>query len=114
MTEQERLFVQELVKATVRETIRELKRGGLLKSESDIAYTEATAILKSYYVDGETDTAVASALHELSDDPYYNIIPLYFRYGYTIERIAEYFDVEISTVSRNKKRLCLELYNLIE
>lgn len=110
MNEQDRLFVQEIV----RETIKELKRSGLLKNISDIAYTEATAILKSYYDDGEKDTAVANAIHEISDDPYYNIIPLYFRYNYTIERIAEYYEVEISTVSRNKKRLCLEIYNQLE
>ena len=105
---------RELIQATVNETIRQLKRNGLLKSVTDLAYHDATAVLKRHYADGESNAAVASALQELSDDPYYKIIPLYFSYNYTIEEIAEYFDVEISTISRNKKRLSLEFYNLIE
>lgn len=105
---------KQLIQATVNETIRQLKRNGLLKSVTDLAYHEATAVLKRYYEEGENNAAVAAALQELEGDTYFKIIPLYFNYGYTIEEIAEVFDVEISTISRNKKRLSLEFYNLIE
>ena len=105
---------KELIQATVEETIRQLKRNGLLKNVTDLAYHEATAMLREHYKDGENNVAVAAALKEVEADHYFKIIPLYFRYGYTIEEIAEVFDVEISTISRNKKRLSLNIYNLIE
>lgn len=105
---------KEFVQAIVLEIIKQLKRNGLLKSVADSAYHEATAILRRHYKNGENDPAVAAALKQLENDTYYKIIPLYFSYGYTIEEIAEVFDVEISTISRNKKRLSLEIYNMIE
>ena len=105
---------KELIQATVQETIKQLKRSGLLRSVTDLAYHEATAMLREHYRDGENNTAVAAALKEVESDKYFKIIPLYFNYGYTIEEIAEVFDVEISTISRNKKRLSLNIYNLIE
>ena len=105
---------KEIIQATVQETIKQLKKSGLLKNVTDIAYHEATAALRKHYKDGENNAAVAAALKEIEQDPYFKIIPLYFRYGYTIEEIAEVFDVEISTISRNKKRLSLDIYGLIE
>lgn len=105
---------KDFIKLIVQETIRELKKNGMLRSASDIAYSEATAVLRSYYKDGETDKTVERALNEVKDDPYFKIVPLYFSYGYTIEEIAEAFHADTSTISRNKKRLCLEVYGKIE
>ena len=110
MNEQDKIFIKEIV----RETIKELKRSGMLKNVSDMAYSEATALLRSYYKKGENNKAVAKALKEIEHDTYYKIIPLYFRYGYTVEEISEVFDVEPSTITRNKKRLCLTIYEKIE
>lgn len=107
-------YDKEFVQAIVLETIKELKRNGLLKSATDSAYHEATAMLRRHYKNNEDNAAIAAALKEIEQDPYFKIIPLYFNYGYTIEEIAEVFDVEISTISRNKKRLSLEIYKLIE
>lgn len=109
MNEQDKEFIREVI----RETILELKKGGLLRDANDIAYSEANALLRGYYRQGESDKAIADALKKVQADPYFKIIPLYFSYGYTIEDIAEVFDVEVSTISRNKKRLCLAVYNLI-
>lgn len=95
------------VKAIIAETIRELKREGLLKSASDIAYHEISARLRQYFRDGETDPEVAEALEAVAEDPYFKIIPLFFRYGYTIEAIAETMGAEPRTIYRNKKRLSL-------
>ena len=102
---------RELIREIVLETIRELKRAGVLKNTTDLAYTEAASMLKSFYRRGEDDTAIAAAIKKHEKDFYYKIIPLYFRYSYTIEDIAEVFDVEPSTISRNKKRLCIAIYN---
>lgn len=102
------------VKNIVAETIRQLKREGLLKSASDITYHEISARLRQYYKDGETDPEVTEALGKLAEDDYFNILPLYFRYGYTVESIAETLDVDTRTIYRNKKRISLKLADLLE
>ena len=102
--------ISQLVKHTVEETIEQLREAGLLRSVTDQAYKDASAELKKFYADGENRPDIESALAELKGDKYYKIIPLYFNYGYTIEEIAEIFQVEVSTISRNKKRLTLKIW----
>ena len=87
------------VKSIVIETIAELKRSGMLKDNS---YEEISKKLK----DGKKVD-----LTRIKDDPYFDIIQLYFRDGCTNEKIAELLGVDVSTVTRNKKRLCLMLQN---
>lgn len=101
---------RQLIRETVAETIAELKRAGLLRNLSDVAYSEAAEILRAFYREGQTDKAVASALEEMEKDQYYKIIPLTYSYGYTLEELAEFFGADISTITRNKKRLCVEIY----
>ncbi len=105
---------RELIETIVNETIRQLRRDGLLKDARDIAYHEITATLRQYYKDGESDPEITEAIRRLGKDPYIKILPLFFRYGYTIEAIAETLDVEPRTISRNKKRLSLRIYELLE
>ena len=50
----------------------------------------------------------------MKDDDYFDIIPLYYFTGNTIEHIASGYDVDISTITRNKKRLCYEIYMILE
>ena len=102
------------IREIVRETIRELQQIGILKSQTEFAFAEATAILNAYYADGETDPVITKALKDIESDTYYKTIPLFFDYGYTLEQIAEVFDVDVTTISRNKKRLCLAIYNSIQ
>lgn len=105
---------KKVIRVIVRETIEELKRSGLLKSLDEIAYSEMSAMLSAYYNAGENDSVIREAIKKTENDPYYKIIPLYFDYKYTIEQIAEVFDVEISTITRNKKRLCIQIYNAMQ
>lgn len=101
------------IKQIVRLTIDELKRQGFFRNNNELAYAEISSVLTAYYKDGEKDEAVAEALRQLSADPYFRIIPLYYDYGYTIDKLAELFNVEVSTITRNKKRLCLQIYSAI-
>lgn len=107
MTERE---VAELIKQTVTETVEQLSNQGLLRPVSDFAYKNISNRLRRLYEDGAQDEELRQALKQLEQDKYFNILPLFFGYNYTIESIAESFEVEVSTISRNKKRLCLELY----
>ena len=100
------------VKFIVKQTITELDRRGLLRDDQTIKYREASAILTEYYKAQEADKKIWQALCLIGGDQYYSIIPLYFQRNYTIERIAEILNVEVSTVSRNKKRLCIMFYDI--
>lgn len=104
----------DMIRDIVRETIKELSRNGLIKSFDDIAYAEISSILKTYYENGLADKTISAAVGAVSGDPYFKIIHLYFASEYTIEAIAEKLDVDISTIVRNKKRLCMEIYKRLQ
>lgn len=110
MTERE----LEIIRETAKQTILQLKKDGLLKDATDIAYGEISTRLEQYFRDGETDPEVTEAIRQLEADPYHKIILLYFRYGYTIEAIAETMDVDVSTITRNKKRLSLRIHEAMQ
>ena len=93
------------VKEIVRETINELMRQDRLK---DNDYAEAARMIGDYYA-GKGTPETAEAVKAISTDAYFKIIPSYFRDGKTIEQLAIAFDCEVTTISRNKKRLCLEI-----
>ena len=100
------------IKMIIREVIEELKRSGLMKM-NDVNYAEISDILYEHYR-GHKDSKLERILQDLRGDPYYEIIPDYFGRGWTLESIAELFGVEASTISRNKKRLCIEVYKRLE
>ena len=114
----ERYVIRELIL----EIIEEIQRSGLLKSVDDMAYSEATAILREYYTSDDkykddrisTAMAVSEAVKAVSGDRYFRILPMYFEQEQTIEEIAERLDVDVSTIVRNKKRLCLEVYKQLK
>ncbi len=101
----DRSEVKEIIKATVRETIEELSRRDRIK---DNDYAEAAQLVTEYYK-GNGLPEIARAIIEVSKDAYFEIIPRYFRDGETIEQLATEFNCEVTTISRNKKRLCLEI-----
>ena len=102
------------VKEIIEMTVKELKNQHMLKETSDAIYIDVSERLTKYYRSGESDPLIKAALEEFKDDMYIDILYLYYRDNMTIERIAEELTVDISTVTRNKKRLCLSLYNLLE
>lgn len=104
---------KEIVRETVRETLSELKRAGALKDAEKIAYEEATQIIRKYFRDGKEDAAITYAIRGLRFDPYFPIIELCFEEHRTNEQVAEKLGVELSTIVRNKKRLCLAIYDAI-
>lgn len=103
--------VKKYIELTVQRTIRECKRSGLLKQSDAALYADASAIISSYFRTGKTDASITYAIQGQRFDPYYRIISLYFEDGCTVEKIAEKLGVDVSTIVRNKKRLCLAIYN---
>lgn len=94
--------------------VNEMKRNHLLRKENDAVYCDVSERLYKYYKSGENDIEIKTALKDFKDDIYIHIIPLYYKDKYTIEKIAEMLNVDVSTVVRNKKRLCLSIYLLLE
>lgn len=62
------------------------------------------------YFNGKSDKHLTQALNHLSEDEYIDVIYLAYRDEKTIEWIAEYYNREVSTIKRNKKRLILAIH----
>lgn len=105
--------IRDYINLTIRKTLGEIKKSGLMRDSSNVLYAEATELLSNYYSAGKSEASITYAIQSIRFDPYYRIIPLYFEKCYKLEAIAEELGVDISTIVRNKKRLCLEIYQRI-
>lgn len=103
--------IKKLIEDTVKATVAEYKRAGLLAQGQSAVYADAAEMIRQYYASAKKDAAITYAIQGKRFDPYYPIIDLYFGAGWTNEAIAEKLGVDITTVARNKRRLCLEIYN---
>ena len=102
------------IKKIVKETIRELIQTGFLKPDDKQIPGKAAEILIEYYRTGETDGAINAALQQIRGDYYFKVIPLYYKRRKKNEQIAEYYNVDISTITRNKRRLSIKFYNALQ
>lgn len=112
MNSTEKKEIKSFVDYAIEKAIKEFKKQGILRDASEVAYSEISRELTNYYsVDfGEYYLEIKKALEDLRLDPYIDIIPLYYSEKRTIENIAEVLGVDVSTIVRNKKRLCLDIY----
>lgn len=99
------------IKLIVAETIAELRRQGMIKDNYKAIKDKVEPELYEYFNKGNTN--IKKALTELSDDQYIDLIYLLYRDCFTLERIADAFDKDVSTIKRNKKRLILNIYNIM-
>lgn len=111
-------LIDKSVRKAVKESWKEFKDRGALKSQTEIIYKDMSKLIRCYYRDiddsGSGDSKVKNALDQIKDDRFYIIIPAYYRDGYTLEELAVKLHCDISTITRNKKRLCVEIYELME
>ena len=105
--------MSQYIEEIVIKTVDTLRRQGLLKDVENVKYSDASEILRGYYKGGEKDNSITYAIQAYRFDPYFAIIPLYFREKKTLEAIAEKLGVDVSTIVRNKRRLCLSIYEEI-
>ena len=103
-----------VIRETVRATLDELRRNGQLRPPDDKAYSDIGRRLSAYFNTDDQDEEITAALAAVRDDRYYDIIPLYYAYHYTIEKLAEDYGVEPSTITRNKKRLCMQVWKMAQ
>ena len=103
--------IQQLIETTANKVVSELKHNRMIKD--NVTYNDASAILHNYYESAHKDSRITYAINDLRFDSYSRIIPMYFQDGKKLEDIAEEMNCDVSTIVRNKKRLCLEIYNRI-
>lgn len=107
----------EIINETVNTTVLKLKMAGLMKSDRKSAYQKTEELLYNYESFKKSDqeftlklvARIDSALEDIKDDIYYDIIPLTYFQRETRENIAEIFNTTERTISRNKGRLIHEL-----
>lgn len=104
--------IENIIDRTVKRAVQELKSSGFIKKQSEMIYKESSKRLYNFY-QGKEDPELERVLSDLGRDFYYEIIPLFYNDELTIEAIARHFNVDASTVTRNKKRLCIEIYEML-
>jgi hypothetical protein len=105
--------IRDVIRETVIATVQELRKNGCLRRGDDVALSQINGKLFEYYKGGEKDTKVKAALEEVKDDPYFFIIPNIYRDRMTCDWLSQRENCGCSTIWRNRKRLCLELYTML-
>lgn len=114
-------LIEQTAKKTARAVVAELKRDGLVKDNKLGSFKKTERILYEYPRWRGSDVAetgrfcnlVQKALDSISDDPYYQIIELKYFQKWTHERIAEYFGVDVSVISKRRTKLINALRPMI-
>lgn len=109
--------IKNVINDTVNATVLKLKMTGLLKGNRQTAIEKTEELLRNYptFKDLKEPYAVKlvnnidKALDDIKDDPYYDVIAMYYFHNETREYIAEHFRCSETTVSRNKTRLLNKL-----
>ena len=109
--------IKQIINDTVLETVIKLKKLGLMKENKTSAYRKTEELLRKYTrwktIERELTKKLIDILEceleALRDDPYYEIIPMIYFENKSREEVAEYFDVNCRTVTRNKIRLVNQL-----
>lgn len=110
-------------KEKLAKTIIKSKRVVLREENQNYYYTDETLEnsineLKQLIIKTKAEISfIDKCISELKDDEYYEIISMWYfkgkREGYTREKIAEYYDCDVDTVTRNRKRLINKLKFLL-
>ena len=106
--------IREVIDETVNATVLKMKMVGLVKDNTKTAFQKTEEILRNYptfkKIKDQPYTVklvkqIEKALEEIRDDPYYDIIPMYYFEDETRENIALTLETTVRTVARNKRRL---------
>lgn len=110
--------VKEIIEDTVNATVLKMKMAGLMRDGRKTAIEKLEELLRNYPIFKEiTDqeytvklvAKVDAAFEKIHNDPYFDVIRMFYFEGYTREYIASRFGCTETTISRNKTRLLNEL-----
>lgn len=104
----------EEIMEVVKITLDELTQRRLIKVDYQIILKYMEQKIKDFFDNRGDGNGVSHALKMLMKDQYIDIIFLQYRDGFTLEKIAEQMGVEVRTITRNKKRLIIKMYEIME
>lgn len=110
--------IKTIINDTVNATVLKMKMAGLLKDNRKTAIEKLEELLRNYPIFKEiTDqeytiklvAKVDEALEKISNDPYFDVIRMFYFENLTREYIASEFGCTETTISRNKTKLLNQL-----
>nr|DAI01565.1 MAG TPA: ECF sigma factor [Caudoviricetes sp.] len=119
------MTINDVIESTARKTARsvvsEMKRKDMVKSNALNSFKKTEKVLYEYPAWKKNDSdetrkfceLIERALKEVERDPYYELIELKYFERWTHERIAEYFDVDVSVISKRRTKLIDRLRPII-
>ena len=119
------MTINDVIESTARKTARsvvsEMKRKDMVKSNALNSFKKTEKVLYEYPAWKKSDNdetrkfceLIERALKEVECDPYYELIELKYFERWTHERIAEYFDVDVSVISKRRTKLIDKLRPII-
>lgn len=119
------MTINDVIESTARKTARsvvsEMKRKDIIKSNALNSFKKTEKVLYEYPAWKKIDSdetrkfcdLIERALKEVEHDPYYELIELKYFERWTHERIAEYFDVDVSVISKRRTKLIDRLRPII-
>lgn len=114
--------IKEIINDTVNATVLKMKMVGLLKDDRRTAIEKTEELLRNYPIFKEIKdkeytvklvAKVDEALGKISEDPYYDVILMFYFEGRTRENIAFEYETSVTTISRNKTRLLNKLASIL-
>lgn len=113
--------VNELIEKTAFAIVAHLKKADLIKENRLDSFKKTEKVLYEYpeWKPSEDEATqkfvllIEKALERIQDDPYYDLIDLKYFRGWTHERIAEYFGVDVSVISKRRTKLVNQLRPVI-
>lgn len=111
--------IDEIIERAINRLIGSLQLNSVTGSGTPLEQTEK--LLKLYPSIREVDTLQAKlateqieqAIEALRADPYIKVIPLLYFYQYSREEVAKRYGVSPTTVTRQKKRLLVNIKQLL-
>ena len=106
------LLDEKEIKRIVSMTVDDLTDKKMLRScDDDLVYRFMSMQLRKHYHEHKSDI-VENAIACVQNDPYLKIIPMYYKNDMTITAIAVELACDRATVSRNKKRIVMQIYDV--
>ena len=114
MTEEQ---IAKIISDTVNATVLKLRTAGIISDSQKTAYEKTEEMLFNYNSFRDTQQPYAqnivrqieNSLESLKNEPYIEVIRLYYFCGYTNETCARMIDRDERTVRRNRKRIVRQL-----
>lgn len=115
--------IEKIIEKVTTETIIQLKKSNLLKENKKSTFQKTEELLRNYntYLSAAEKKSkkrvktqklinlIDEALKTIEHDPYYSVIEMIYFEHKTREEIAEFYDCEVRTITRNKTRLINKL-----